>query len=769
MPLGSINLSVKRADSAPALPWRDLNRLEEGDRILYSPVLRPKEKRSGKVAVVLIASVRQPDEEHSFIVLDPQDADKPAEWKVPYRAALGVFVYGPSGLSARKLRGFVKKDEDLVAQLADYAEKTAQTENLLQALSTLETAGPSENFHAALAGFSSQYGLNNKIDRTAPLEQQTMSVFRSLNPALAAYDPISQPGAQRVSQTTGLATAVAGMFFGSSVGLAAGSTAMALNLKTILFPNTEFRSSYVQPQGNTVTVCGRREASPGRTRLAYMWARRLPDTGPPDLKIDGANNLPPGLKTPVRLAMPDDHWKLVTRARDWTLKSVDGTSVPVAVTPILDSRNVELDLTKAPIVPGTYALNARWDWQEFAAAGDLIVRELSNFEKVRPVPESQNRLRQHNGKQVVTFEGDDFQFVEKVQLNAKGDKYGKPADVPFSLPVGLRAGPQRRIEMQIDTSPLTAGLYSLLLVQQDGKPRPVDVTVLPDPPQIENVPLTVYEGEQETTAVLRGRDLGRLTAVHIDGVEVALAPGTATERQVTLRSDGAWKRETTRDIRLVVEGYAEPIVLAQALKVAAPRTLIHSANVSIPSDTEVKLRERELPAGRWLSAMLSVERAGTTPKARLRCAESESRTVEVAAGAETQGARMQLVETGRLFLSFEPGTWPSGCALTVAVENSKPFDLGRVIRIPRIQSLKLTDDAAGEGLFYATLAGQNLELIEKTGWTAETGVPVTDLPTGDTTTQSLRIRQPWPSPSPRAPLYIWLRGESEGRATTIRP
>jgi hypothetical protein len=26
---------------------------------------------------------------------------------------------------------------------------------------------------------------------------------------------------------------------------------------------------------------------------------------------------------------------------------------------------------------------------------------------------------------------------------------------------------------------------------------------------------------------------------------------------------------------------------------------------------------------------------------------------------------------------------------------------------------------------------------------------------------------PWPSPTPKAPLYIWLREEMTGRATTI--
>jgi hypothetical protein len=59
-------------------------------------------------------------------------------------------------------------------------------------------------------------------------------------------------------------------------------------------------------------------------------------------------------------------------------------------------------------------------------------------------------------------------------------------------------------------------------------------------------------------------------------------------------------------------------------------------------------------------------------------------------------------------------------------------------------------------------------MIERTGWDAKSGLPVDNLPkaiAGAGQKQSLRIALRWPSPSPRAPLYIWLRGETEGRAT----
>jgi len=67
------------------------------------------------------------------------------------------------------------------------------------------------------------------------------------------------------------------------------------------------------------------------------------------------------------------------------------------------------------------------------------------------------------------------------------------------------------------------------------------------------------------------------------------------------------------------------------------------------------------------------------------------------------------------------------------------------------------------------LTGSNLEMIAKVGWDQNTGIDVQDLPVpipGQGQQQSLSVPLPDP-PNPRAPLFIWLRGESTGRLTTI--
>ena len=38
---------------------------------------------------------------------------------------------------------------------------------------------------------------------------------------------------------------------------------------------------------------------------------------------------------------------------------------------------------------------------------------------------------------------------------------------------------------------------------------------------------------------------------------------------------------------------------------------------------------------------------------------------------------------------------------------------------------------------------------------------------GDSARQTLRVVLPWPAPGPHAPLYVWLRGENQGRKTAV--
>jgi hypothetical protein len=132
---------------------------------------------------------------------------------------------------------------------------------------------------------------------------------------------------------------------------------------------------------------------------------------------------------------------------------------------------------------------------------------------------------------------------------------------------------------------------------------------------------------------------------------------------------------------------------------------------------------------------------------------------------------------GVLLLSLDPGAvGQSGCTLTAALETdtlgkSDAVTLGKVVRLPRIENLSLSDEKASDG-FYAVLKGFDLETIDKAGWDQHPGASVAELPrpvAGEGAKQTLRVVMPWPSPSPKAPLFVWLRGESDGRATKVTP
>lgn len=787
IPLGVLKLDVQSRPGLPPLPLRSINRLGEGDRILYSPVkLR---RKGGKVALVIAPA---PAKEGAPLskdvpkveVLEPKPADSPQQWDVPFRVGVVALVYGPNGISAKRVKRFLTQDDNLMAQLADYAEKTAQTEALLAALANWNTPGPNETVDAALHGFASQYGISGAIDRNLPRDQVMLQVMQTVNPALSSVDPLAPDSALRLQQSAVLATSVAGMFLGSTVGLAATGAALFMNLRSMMFPGTEFRSSFAQvstPSAADLDLCGKREPPRPRTRLAYLWAVRIPNAAPPALKIGREERLPERQKAPLGVSMDDPVWKIVDRAHDWRLReNAAGKEYPVKVRSLPGQKSLEIDLAASQAPPGRYRLLAAWDWDTLAAGGDVYVSPLSDFRSARLTPESQDRLRERTGKIVAQAEGADFEFVEKVMMAAAGDNYTPPATVAFSLPRGRQQGPLDRLEFEIDTRPLAAGEYSLLLVQAGGQSHSVPFKVLPPGPRIENLPLALNAGESEQEIVLKGKNLDRLAKLEADGATLELAPAEgnrlkAGERLLKARLGTGAAPGAAMALRIYAQDTSQPEVVPSGVKVLAPRPEILRSQLSLPPNTDIRLKKGELPAGAFVSASLRVRRARPETKVRLRCG-SESDEAVIRVGEQTAGGSVQSISPDALFVSFDPGKWQTGCLMSVALDNgvegvSKPYELGRVVRLPHVESFQLTEEKTGDNYYVGKLIGTGLEAIAKVGWTAEQGTAVESLPApieGAERKQSLEIALPWPPPSPHAPLHIWFRGETEGRLTTIR-
>jgi hypothetical protein len=782
VPLGDLRLTVQSTPGKPNLPLRGINRLGEGDKILYSPVKLRVNPKGGKVALVIAPAPTKPGEPvptelPKLEVLEPIDANRPGEWKVPFRVGVIALVYGPEGINAKRVKDFLTKEDDLIAQMADYAEKTAQTEALLAALSSGTPINPTQ-MDAALNGFGTQYGITAGIDRTLPRDQQLGAMLRTVNPSLAVVDPVASDSSARLQTTAILATTVAGLFFGSPIGLAAGGTALFMNLRTMFFPGTEFRSSFAQiatPPVDDLNLCGKREPPKPRTKIAYLWANRIPNAGPPTLTMGPADHLPQEQKGLVNVSMDDAAWQIVDRARQWML--VDAKTkkeFPVQVHSVPAEKSLEVDLSGAKAEPGLYELKASWDWNPLAVKGAVFVEPLGNLEGARLAPESQDQLLEQKGRMIVQVEGADFEFVEKATLQKTGDKFHQPEVVPFSLPLGKGRGLQDRLALELETKALQAGSYSLTLTQTGGKSYAVPIKILPPGPTIENAPIDVNLTEDWQHVTLKGENLERLAKLESNDAIFQLGDVKNGERDVRVHLSAAAREGAVTDLLAFAQDVSKPTVVTGGVRVNGPSPRIVGAQISLPPQNRIPLKEGELPTGGFVSASLQVKNASGETRIRLRCAKSSAANLTLRAGEQNPRGNLQLLSSDSLFLSFDPGMWQAGCEVVASLENgaggaSKTFGLGRVIRLPHIDTFELSEEKSGDN-YAGKLTGTDLETIAQVGWTGDHGIPVAALPTpfgGDSRKQSLPIVLPWPPPSPHAPIFIWLRGESEGRATQI--
>lgn len=749
---------------------RNINRLEEGDVLLYKPILRSGEQRKGEVAMVLVPTRKSPDED-KVIILDPKPANEPQSWTVPMRISVVAYVYGPAGLNRKKVKDFLSRDEELIAQLADYAEKTAQTEALIAALSSPNSS--SANVDAALQGFSSKYGMS-QLDRTVPTDQQALALMRTLTPTMATYDPITPQPSQGVGQTAGLATAVAALFFGSPVGLAAGGTAMLLQLRAIAFPNSEFRSSFAQPMPEDgLGLCGRRDPSPPHTKVAYVWASRVPNVGPPVLSIDKENSIPAAMRSPVPVSAADPDWKYVERAHGWALQPDEGKPIPVKVQKLGPGKALEIEL--GPNVrAGRYRLTGNWDWDRFTVGGHIDVRSLSDFKAARLVSESQDLLVARTGKVPVTLQDGDFEFVTKVAIEKTGDKFATPLPVPFLLPQGMRQGPQNRMDVQVNTSDLDAGQYKLLIEELDGKERSVNLKILPAPPQISNLPVVLNQGVSGGAFWLKGQRLDELDRLEVANGSAELGPAKPgqTERKLKLRMASNIAAGTSLAVKAYMQDRSEPLTFADAVRIVGPRPQITELMLSPPPRQNVQLDKGELPGGVFMSAMLRARQIQSNSVVKLACTEPGA-TVTLHLGERSGPISLQQLAPDQLFLSFDTSAWLQGCDLTATIANgsegeSDAYPMGRIVRVPKIDKLDIDVPDPTKAECDVNLTGENLETIEKAGWSTDLPLLVIDLPLplpNEGTKQTLHLHLP--TPGADAQFYIWLRGESKPRATRI--
>ena len=785
MTVSEFKLSVQAPDAKSLLSLKEVHAVGPGSKLLYTPGQLPANiDKHAEVAIVLAPVNNGGAKKPQVVVLDPQSALKPAEWHTPVAVAVAALVYGPQGLDKSRVKKLVRNDAELISQLAEYAEKTALAESLIQQLKTssASAAGPSTTLGAAVVGLSAGPA-SSALDRTAPADQQAAALLRGLNPALATYDPLAPSPTARVAQSAGIAAAIAGLFFGNTVGLATGSAALAVNLGSLIFPNTDFRSSFTEPSsGGTLALCAKREAHQSRTKLAYLWAVRVSNTPAPAVRLKAALYLPQGGAGELPLELhKETAWASIDAAKPWTLTAVSGpASAPVQVVGDAKSQTIKLDLAKAQLAPGEYKLSGLWDWTPFAAEGTLHVTALPDLGKASVEPASRDRLVHGSGEVELRLTGVDFEFVDAVKLQAAAPEQ-KPLELAPKLPKGRGAGPQETLSLSLNTTALPAGNYKLILSEAGGSSAELPLRILPPTPVIAGLPLRANLEENRQLLRLEGSGLERVEALTSASAQFELTPGApgSSERTASVHLASGLQAGQTLELQMKVEGMTQPVALKAALVVAPPRPRILTASMSRLQNLGLEQRPNELPADTFLTYSLRVAHADGQAEVRLAC-EDPAQTLapqDLRPGEKGSGARLDQAGAGVLFLSLLPGAiGQPGCELAATVQTpaggvSDRWKLGRVVRFPRIDKFSVTDEKVGEGQYAGILEGEHLETIGKVGWDAAHGLAVDTLPApvaGDALRQTLRVVVAWPSPSPQAPLYIWLQGEDSGRRTETR-
>jgi hypothetical protein len=190
-PIGTFRIAVRPSSGAPPLPLKSLALVPAAARLVWDPVhLSSRISEKAEVAALLV-----PQSRGAVIVLEPRKAAQHAEWALPQSPSVVALIVGPQGLSMGKVKSLVSKNEDILAQLADYAEQTSEVETLVQELADSEDSGRSAD--AALKGFSAQFGVAMpKLDTKAATDQQASLLLRAVLPSANTYDPLAPAGTQ---------------------------------------------------------------------------------------------------------------------------------------------------------------------------------------------------------------------------------------------------------------------------------------------------------------------------------------------------------------------------------------------------------------------------------------------------------------------------------------------------------------------------------------------------------------------------------------------
>ncbi|TAN20593.1 MAG: hypothetical protein EPN33_14585 [Acidobacteria bacterium] len=766
-------LQVSAPGRSAAIPFTQINNLDQGDVLHYAPqALPPEWRKSARVAALLVPAAYSAS---AHLAVFTGRADRTASWKVPEQTAAIAFLFGPKGLNANNTRRMLDQHPELVAHFITYAEQASRVEALVALLARYENSPPGTlDLNTLLKQYSREYGVAMpKANPALPPDQEAAVMLAAVAPPTAEPGPSKH--ADLTAGSTSTATALATLYYGPVMGLASDAMPLFRALHKTMFPGMQFQGAFAQPDAGGARLCGANTAPPPNKHTVYIWMANLPTGTAPSVRLAKATTATLAAGTNARLQVTCAsvaQLRDLMRARQWELVPVKGkpVSIKVQVAPGALNDTLTLDLTHDSHLTGDYYLAAMWDWTPVNVAGTIAVQAPTGLQGATLAPGDAARLIAEGGVVTVTVAGTNFSLVNKVELAG--------ASEPFALADG-----GKQLHVTIDTAQLAAGVHQLRLEQAAGSARELALTVLPPNPRVDAFRANVDEGSQRIT--LHGTHLERIARLTSADADITLARLPASipangldQRPAIVHLTASAQPGQVLSAKVYVVGSADPLGLAHAINVLGPRPRISAVDQSVNAGQTVALKPKELPADATVNFAFTIEHAPPVTEVHLRCQSpnDQIQPLTLHAGDTSGTAELESSGNGRYYLAAVAGKIGApGCDLQMIVPdasagNSNAYLLGRVVLLPRIHSLTLSDQSAAPGEFAGTLSGDNLQLIAKTGWNASTGIPVTSVPmrvNPSSAAQTLAIAMPWPPPSPHAPLYIWLRGESRGRATTV--
>ncbi len=353
--------------------------------------------------------------------------------------------------------------------------------------------------------------------------------------------------------------------------------------------------------------------------------------------------------------------------------------------------------------------------------------------------------------------------------------------MPFRLPKEPANGPENSIKVRLDAKPLSTGNYVFLIAQTDGKEHETPFKVLPAAPTITGTPILLNLGADTQTVTLHGTGLDRITQISADDhADVNLTLGDSGDRDsrsVTVKLTPGIKAGTLLSVKMNVANFEQPVSADDVFEVTGPKPTISAVRESVQGGPAVATHPDEIGANSLVSFEMSVVHAPVISEVDLSCDNGESAPLKIKPGDAKDDLKVTQESADTLFLAFRPRTiGPPGCGIMVRLVTAKNGaserrKLGTIVLLPQIDSFDVSSDKAGDSSWFGALEGRDLEGITKVGWDAKSGTAVDAIPVpvaGPGNRETLRVAVPWPAPSPHAPLYIWLRGEDQGRMTSAR-